>query len=136
LSNRFREKLADTLKEIKRSYRFGEYEINEVSTSWEIRGRKPDMTVSVQNQPFLIIECKRAIEHSPWDDFPIGQAYTYALLAKKEGYSVDFIATANQYYMAIFRVPENLEDYANWEAIKYEIILTFFPDFRYTYPYL
>jgi len=29
LGDRFREKLADTLKEIKRSYRFGEYEINE-----------------------------------------------------------------------------------------------------------
>mgnify|MGYP000271122589 CR=1 FL=1 len=118
LENRFREKLADTLKEIKRSYRFGEYEIDEVSTSWEIRGRKPDITVFVQNKPFLIIECKRAIENSPWDDFPIGQAYTYALLAEKEGYSVDFIATANQYYMAIFRVPENLEDYANWGAIR------------------
>jgi len=118
LEDRFREKLADTLKEIRGSYRFGEYEINEVSTSWEIQGRRPDITVFVKNQPFLIVECKRAIEHSPWDDFPIGQAYTYTLLAKKEGYSVDFVATANQYYMAIFRVPENLEDYANWEAIR------------------
>jgi type I restriction-modification system DNA methylase subunit len=118
LEDRFREKLADTLKDIKRNYRFGEYEINDVSMSWEVQGRRPDITVFVQNQPFLIIECKRAIEHSPWDDFPIGQAYTYALLAKKEGYSVDFVATANQYYMAIFRVPEDLEDYANWEAIR------------------
>ncbi|RLG01980.1 MAG: hypothetical protein DRN49_00165 [Thaumarchaeota archaeon] len=116
--DRFRERLADTLKEIGRSYRFGEYEINEVSTSWEIRGRRPDITVFVQNQPFLIVECKRAIEHSPWDNFPIGQAYTYALLAKKDGYSVDFVATANQYYMAVFRVPENLEDYANWKGIR------------------
>ena len=118
LEDRFREKLADVLKEIKRSYRFGEYETDEVSTSWEIQGRRPDIVVFVQNQPFLIIECKRAIEYSPWDDFPIGQAYTYALLAKKEGYSVDFIATATSYLMTIFRVPENLEDYANWEAIK------------------
>jgi len=118
LEGRFKENLADMLKEIKKSYRFGEYEINEVSTTWKIQNREPDITVFVQNQPFLIIECKRAIDYSPWDDFPIGQAYTYALLAKKEGYSVDFVATANQYYMAIFRVPEVLENYANWEAIR------------------
>ena len=118
LEGRFKENLADMLKEIKKSYRFGEYEINEVSTTWKIQNREPDITVFVQNQPFLIIECKRAIDHSPWDDFPIGQAYTYALLAKKEGYSVDFVATANQYYMAIFRVPEDLGNYANWEAIR------------------
>ncbi|MCS7384835.1 MAG: N-6 DNA methylase, partial [archaeon GB-1867-097] len=118
LEGRFKENLADMLKEIKKSYRFGEYEINEVSTTWKIQNREPDITVFVQNQPFLIIECKRAIDHSPWDDFPIGQAYTYALLAKKEGYSVDFVATANQYYMAIFRVPEDLENYVNWEAIR------------------
>lgn len=118
LEGRFKENLADMLKEIKKSYRFGEYEINEVSTTWKIQNREPDITVFVQNQPFLIIECKRAIDYSPWDDFPIGQAYTYALLAKKEGYSVDFVATANQYYMAIFRVPEDLENYANWDAIR------------------
>ena len=64
----------------------------------------------------MIIECK--IKPSSFSDYPIGQAYTYALLAKNEGYSVDFVAATDPYYMRIFRVPENLEDYANWEAIE------------------
>ena len=115
---RFQEKLVEQLKEIKRSYRFGDAVIEDVTTSWRIGGREPDITVFVQGQPFLIIECKRALEYSSWDDFPIGQAYTYALLAKREGYTVDFIATANQYFMAFFRVPDDLEKYVNWGAIK------------------
>jgi len=117
--DKFKKKLADALEKVKRSYRFGRfgYEIiNKVSTTWEIQGRRPDITVFVLNQPFLIIECK--IKPSSFSDYPIGQAYTYALLAKNEGYSVDFVAATDPYYMRIFRVPENLEDYANWEAIE------------------
>jgi len=113
----FKEKFADVLKEISKTYRFGEYKI-EVSTSWELEGRRPDITVFIEDQPFLIIECKRALEYSPFDDFPIGQAYTYALLAKNKGYRVDFVATANQYCMFILKVPDDLEKYANWDAIK------------------
>jgi len=119
----FREALADTLKEIKEKYRFGKFEIDEVTTSWIIQSigiqdRKPDITVFARNQPFLIIECKRAIEYSVEDDFAIGQAYSYALLAKNEGYKVDYVATAVPYYIAIFKVPEDLESCANWDAIK------------------
>ena len=117
--NEFKKKLADALEKVKRSYRFGRfgYEIiNKVSTTWEIQGRRPDITVFVLNQPFLIIECK--IKPDPSSEYAINQAYTYALLARNEGYSVDFVATTDPYYMMIFRVPKNLEDYANWEAIE------------------
>ena len=117
--DKFKKKLADALEKVKRCYRFGRfgYEIiNKVSTTWEIQGRRPDITVFVLNQPFLIIECK--IKPNLPSEYSVNQAYTYALLAKKEGYSVEFIAVTDPYFMYIFRVPENIEDYANWEAIK------------------
>ena len=117
LENAFRYELAYVLKDISESYRFGDYEVF-VETSWKVDGREADIAVFVGGEPFLILECKRAIEYSPWDDFPIGQVHTYALLALRKGYSVDFVATANQYYMSVFKVPENLENYANWEAIR------------------
>jgi len=75
LEDKFREVLADILKEIKKSYRFGEYEITDVTTAWEVgksylgvTGRYPDITVFVQGKPFLIIECKRALEYSVFTD--------------------------------------------------------------------
>ena len=118
--DKFKRKLANALENVKRSYRFGRfgYEIiNKVSTTWKIQGRRPDITVFVLNQPFLIIECKIK-PYSSISNYTINQAYTYALLAKNEGYSVDFVATTDLNYMRIFRVPENIEDYANWEAIE------------------
>jgi len=114
----FRQKLADVLKEIKKSYKIGGSEIDDVISDWVINKRKADIVVLVDGQPFLIIECKRSLSYGPWDDYPIGQAYTYALLAKKNGFNVEFIATANQYSMTFFKVPDDLENYANWNAIK------------------
>ena len=79
LEDKFREVLADILKEIKKSYRFGEYEITDVTTAWEVgksylgvTGRYPDITVFVQGKPFLIIECKRVLEYSVFSDSYLG----------------------------------------------------------------
>lgn len=43
--DRFRENLADILKEVKKRYRFGEFEIDEVTTSWVVQGRNPDINL-------------------------------------------------------------------------------------------
>lgn len=122
IENRFREELANILRDVKRSYKFGDIKIDEVIASWRVPTywgfeREPDIVLFVEEQLFLIIECKRAIDYSTWDEFPIGQAYAYALLARREGYRADFVATANQYSMTFFKVPEDLEKFANWKYI-------------------
>ncbi|AEC52315.1 hypothetical protein PNA2_1400 [Pyrococcus sp. NA2] len=114
---KLQEEFVRVLNDIKKSYRLAKTLID-VTTSWSVGGRTPDITVFFAGKPLLIIELKRAIDYSPWNEFPIGQVYTYALLAKKEGYTIDFVATANEYLMAFFRVPDDLEKYANWEAIR------------------
>ncbi|MFP3287088.1 MAG: N-6 DNA methylase [Acidilobus sp.] len=54
----------------------------------------------------------------PTSEDVVGQAASYAALLKRTGVYVPFIATANDKQLALFKVPENIEDLVNWGAIS------------------
>ena len=75
----------------------------------------------------MIIETKKKYEKRgyrseaffvPTSEHVVGQALAYVALLKKKGIHVPFVATANDTQLALFTVPENIEDLVDWEAIK------------------
>jgi len=63
----------------------------------------------------------------------VGQVVSYAAILKSKGIYVPFVATANDKQLALFRVPENIEELVDWGAIEkreYDKVIKNFYEFR------
>jgi type I restriction-modification system DNA methylase subunit len=99
-------------------------------------------------KPLLIIETKKKYEAGgyrverlfmPTSEEVVGQAVAYAAILKSRGIYVPFVATANESQLALFMVPENIEQLVNWEAIKrkdYGRVVRNFYDYKNKYQLL
>jgi type I restriction-modification system DNA methylase subunit len=112
-------------------------------------GRKADIAVLKDDgKPLLIIETKKKYEAGgyrierlfmPTSEEVVGQAVAYAAILKSRGIYVPFVATANESQLALFMVPENIEQLVNWEAIKrkdYGRVVRNFYDYKNKYQLL
>jgi type I restriction-modification system DNA methylase subunit len=108
--------------------KFNGVTITLVKRQYEVEGRRADIAVLKDDEkPLLIIETKKKNERGgswsverhfiPTSEDVVGQAASYAALLKRIGVYVPFIATANDRQLALFRVPENIEDLVDWDAI-------------------
>jgi len=108
--------------------KFNGVTITLVKRQYEVEGRKADIAVLKEDEkPLLIIETKMKKERGgswsverhfiPTSEDVIGQAVSYASLLKRRGVYVPFIATANERQLALFSVPENIEDLVDWDAV-------------------
>lgn len=109
---------------IDKKFRFHGVTFSDVRLNWTIDYREADLVILGPNPSdvFLIIETKRKetsakIGHVT-DRAYIGQALSYAAIAKRRGLNTYFIAICNPDAIAIYRVPENVEEIVNWEAIE------------------
>jgi methylase of polypeptide subunit release factors len=110
--------------------KFNGVTITRVQPEYEVEGRRADIAVLKDDgNPLLIIETKKKKERGgswsverhfiPTSEDVVGQAASYAALLKRnKGVYVPFIATANETQLALFKVPENIEDLVNWNAIR------------------
>jgi hypothetical protein len=112
-------------------------------------GRKADIAVLKDDgKPLLIIETKKKYEargyrverlFMPTSEEVVGQAIAYAAILKSRGIYVPFVATANESQLALFMVPENIEQLVNWEAIRrreYGRVVRDFYDYKIRYQLL
>ena len=112
-------------------------------------GRKADIAVLKDDgKPLLIIETKKKYEAGgyrverlfmPTSEEVVGQAVAYAAILKSRGIYVPFVATANESQLALFMVPENIEQLVNWEAIRrreYGRVVRNFYDYKNKYQLL
>jgi type I restriction-modification system DNA methylase subunit len=107
--------------------KFNGVTITLVKRQYEVEGRRADIAVLKDDgKPLLIIETKKKERGGSWSverhfilttEDVVGQAASYAALLKRIGVYVPFIATANDRQLALFRVPENIEDLVDWDAI-------------------
>jgi type I restriction-modification system DNA methylase subunit len=108
--------------------KFNGVTITLVKRQYEVEGRRVDIAILKDDEkPLLIIETKKKNERGgswsveryfiPTSEDVVGQAASYASLLKRIGVYVPFIATANDRQLALFRVPENIEDLVDWDAI-------------------
>jgi len=108
--------------------------------------RKADIAVLKDDgKPLLIIETKKKYEAGgyrverlfmPTSEEVVGQAVAYAAILKGRGIYVPFVATANESQLALFMVPENIEQLVNWEAIRrreYGRVVRNFYDYKNKY---
>lgn len=123
----FQDKLIDLIQSISSKYRFDGLEISKVERGHPIDTREVDVTIFIKgNFPFLLIETKRKIEEKqkteeffdPLGTAVVGQAISYTALYEEKGLKVPFFATSNPKSIAIFRTPERLQEYINYDAIK------------------
>jgi len=109
-------------------------------------GREADIAVLKDDgKPLLIIETKKKYESGgyrverlfmPTSEEVVGQAVAYAAILKSRGIYVPFVATANESQLALFMVPENIEQLVNWEAIRrreYGRVVRGFYDYKNKY---
>ncbi len=93
--------------------------------------------------PILIIETKKKYERGggfrierrfvPTSEEVVGQAVAYAAILKRNNIYVPFVATATETQLALFFVPENVEDLVNWDAVErreYGRVVKRFYEFR------
>ncbi|MGC8988446.1 restriction endonuclease subunit M, partial [Infirmifilum sp.] len=143
VEDRIRDVLAKFLNQ-----RFNGITITAVERQYDVGGnRRADIAVLKDDgRPLLIIETKRKIErHGGWrvernfivsSPEVVGQAMAYAALLRKKGIHVPFIATANDRQIAVFLVPEDLENFVDWEAVRkrdYGRVIRNFYDYRHNY---
>ena len=139
-------KIRDVLKKFI-DQKFNGVTITEIKEQYEIDGRWADLAVLKDDgRPILLIETKKKYERGgyraerlfiPTSEHVVGQAVAYAaLLKEKKGVYVPFVATANDTQLALFVVPEKIEELVNWRAIKereYDEVVKRFYDFRDQY---
>ncbi len=120
----FQSKIYDILRSSIHGKKFNDVSFSNVKQFWEIVDkREADLVIFGPGHKdiFLIIETKRKEHKLPAlviDKAHIGQALSYAVLAKKNlGYNVYFIGVANPYAIAIYKVPDDVENIVNWDAI-------------------
>ncbi|MFP3320915.1 MAG: N-6 DNA methylase, partial [Acidilobus sp.] len=124
--------------------KFNGVTITRVQPEYEVEGRRADIAVlKDDDKPLLIIETKKKKERGgswsverrfiPTSEDVVGQAASYAALLKRIGVYVPFIATANDTQLALFKVPENIDDLVDWEAIdrrEYGRVIKDFYEFK------
>ncbi|MCL7390409.1 MAG: SAM-dependent methyltransferase, partial [Thaumarchaeota archaeon] len=127
--------------------KFNGVTIKGVIEQYEVDGRFADLAVlKDDNNPILLIETKK-IRHDArgfsaerrfiveWEEV-VGQVVAYAALLKRKGIRVPFVATANDKRLALFIVPENIEELVDWDAIRrreYGRVLKNFYEFIHQY---
>ncbi|MEM2179116.1 MAG: N-6 DNA methylase [Candidatus Methanomethylicaceae archaeon] len=122
----FQDKLIDLIQNVSSKYRFDGLEISKVERDYPIDTREVDITVFIKGDlPFLLIETKRKIKEKqkeglfdPLGTAALGQAISYAVLYEEKGFKVPFFATSNPKSIAVFRTPEKLQEYINYDAIE------------------
>jgi len=123
----FQLRIRDLLKNAIEKYQFDGVELASVTTEWVIDNRRADIVVELsEGKPLFIMELKRKTESATrastlsraTDRALIGQALSYVYLAKKKGIEIPFIITANPKEIAIFEVPEDLEEYIDPKAVS------------------
>jgi len=138
------------IKDILRKFvnqKFNGVTIKGVIEQYEVDGRFADLAVlKDDNNPILLIETKK-IRHDArgfsaerrfiveWEEV-VGQVVAYAALLKRKGIRVPFVATANDKRLALFIVPENIEEFVDWDAIRrreYGRVLKNFYEFIHQY---
>lgn len=120
-------RIYDVLRDIVLSgkYRFHGVSFSDVKLGWQIDNREADLVIlgPSSNDVFLIIETKRkevkpGVMSRVTDKAFIGQALTYAALAKRRGFNVYFIAVCNPGSIAVYKVPKNVDTIVSWDAIR------------------
>jgi type I restriction-modification system DNA methylase subunit len=122
-------KIQDDLKRLieaaVKGRRFHGVEITHVEWNYPVDGRESDLVLFMRGEvPFMFIETKRKGKgkgtlFDPLDASVVGQVMSYAALWKRSHpeHEVPFVATANPESIAVFRVPKNIEDYIDREAV-------------------
>ena len=120
---KFQDKLKDLIEAVAGKFRFHGLEITRVERDYPIDARKADLVLFMRGEmPFMFIETKRIGRESgpldPLDVAVVGQVVSYAAIYKRDHKTVvPFVATANPSRIAVFRTPENVEDYVNKDAV-------------------
>jgi type I restriction-modification system DNA methylase subunit len=124
--------------------KFNDVTIVWVDEQYEVNGRYADLAVlKDDNKPILLIETKKikrgdrgfSVERRfiVTSEDVVGQVIAYAAILKSKGVYVPFVATANDKQLALFVVPENIDELVNWDAIKerrYDKVIRNFYEFR------
>jgi hypothetical protein len=138
----------DRIKEILERFvgqRFNNVTITKVERQYPVGDNRAADVVVLKDDgnPILIVETKKKYEARgfrverrfiPTSEEVVGQAVAYAALLKRSrGVHVPFVATANESQLALFTVPENVDQLVNWEAIRerdYGRVLRDFYEFK------
>jgi len=126
--------------------RFNDVTITAVKRQYDVDGRRADIAVLKDDGlPILLIETKKKYERGGWrverrfiptSEDVVGQAVAYAAILKRKGIYVPFVATANESQLALFTIPEEIEQLVDWNAIQerdYGRVLKNFYEFRHKY---
>jgi type I restriction-modification system DNA methylase subunit len=139
----------DRIKEVLERFvgqRFNGITITAVKRQYDVDGRRADIAVLKDDDlPILLIETKKKYERGGWrverrfiptSEDVVGQAVAYAAILKRRGIYVPFVATANESQLALFTIPEEIEQLVDWNAIQerdYGRVLKNFYEFRHKY---
>jgi len=136
-------RIRDTLKKFV-GQKFNDVTIVGVVEQYEVDGRFADLAVlKDDDKPILLIETKK-VRHDArgfsverrfivTSEDVVGQVVAYATILKRRGIHVPFVATANDKQLALFMVPENIDELVDWDAIRerrYERVIGNFYEFR------
>jgi len=122
-------KIADILKKFV-GQKFNDITISEVVRQYDrnLEGRRADIAVIKEDgKPLLLVETKKKYEARGFraerrfvvtSDEVLGQVFAYAAILKRNGIYVPFVATANEYQIAVFEVPEDIDRQVDWRAVE------------------
>jgi len=136
-------RIRDILREFV-GQKFNDVTIVGVEPEYEVDRRSADLAIlKDDNKPILLIETKKikrdargfSVERRfiVTSEDVVGQVVSYAAILKSKGIYVPFVATANDKQLALFRVPENIEELVDWGAIEkreYDKVIKNFYEFR------
>lgn len=115
--------LKNLIERIAKKSRFAGLEITHVERDYPVDNKEADIVLFMRGEtPFMFIETKRKGKErvslfDPLDVSVVGQVMSYAVIYKRShNVVVPFVATANPDRIAVFRTPENIEDYIDREA--------------------
>jgi type I restriction-modification system DNA methylase subunit len=125
--------------------RFNDITITVVERQYKVDDRWADIAVLKDDGlPILLIETKKKYERGGWrverrfiptSEDVVGQVVAYAAILKRRGIYVPFVATANESQLALFKIPENIEQLVDWRAVEerdYSRVLKNFYEFRHS----
>ena len=136
-------RIRDILREFV-GQKFNDVTIVGVEPEYEVDRRSADLAIlKDDNKPILLIETKKikrdargfSVERRfiVTSEDVVGQVVSYAAILRSKGIYVPFVATANDKQLALFRVPENIEELVDWGAIEkreYDKVIKNFYEFR------
>jgi type I restriction-modification system DNA methylase subunit len=133
------ERISDILKKFI-NQKFNGITIVGVKRQYDVERRHADIAVlKDDNKPILLIETKKKDRSSiktrfmPTSEGVVGQPTAYTALLKRKDMHVPFIATANESQLALFTVPDNIDQLVDWNAInkrEYDKVIKDFYKFR------